>query len=49
VPPDGRDLVARGQVVHGGRSYAVANAEVTNADGKRVALATGSSAYRQPQ
>jgi len=45
VPPDGRDLVARGQVVHRGRSYAVANAEVTNADGKRVALVTGSSAY----
>jgi uncharacterized protein (TIGR00369 family) len=47
VPPDGRDLVARGQVVHRGRSYAIANTEVTNADGKRVALATGSSAYRQ--
>lgn len=47
VPPDGRDLVARGQVVHRGRSYAIANAEVTNADGKRVALVTGSSEYRQ--
>jgi uncharacterized protein (TIGR00369 family) len=43
VNPDGRDLVARGRVVHRGRSIAVASAEVTDADGKRVALATGTS------
>ena len=48
VPPDGRVLRARGHVVHQGRSYVVAEAEVTNADGKRVALATGSVAYRHP-
>lgn len=47
VAPDGRALVARGEVVHRGRSYAVAHAEVTNADGKRIALVTGSSAYRE--
>jgi uncharacterized protein (TIGR00369 family) len=43
VNPDGRDLVARGRVVHRGRSIAVASAEVADADGKRVALATGTS------
>jgi uncharacterized protein (TIGR00369 family) len=43
VPPDGRDLTARGEVVHRGRTVAVATAEVVNADGRRVALATGSA------
>jgi uncharacterized protein (TIGR00369 family) len=43
VSPDGRDLLARGRIVHRGRSIAVASAEVTDADGKRVALATGTS------
>ncbi len=43
VPPDGRDLSATGTVAHRGRSIAVAHAEVTNADGKRVALASGTS------
>ena len=46
VAPDGRDLLARSQVVHQGRSSVIATAEVTNADGKRVALLTGSAAYR---
>jgi uncharacterized protein (TIGR00369 family) len=41
--PDGRDLVSRGTVIHRGRTLAVANAEVQNADGKSVALATGSA------
>lgn len=41
--PDGRHLVGRGTVVHQGRRLVIANAEVVNAEGKRVALATGSS------
>jgi uncharacterized protein (TIGR00369 family) len=40
---DGRELVARGTVAHAGRTMVVAHSEVVNADGKRVALATGSS------
>jgi uncharacterized protein (TIGR00369 family) len=43
VRPDGRDLLARGRVRHAGRSIAVAESEVVNADGKTVALATGSA------
>jgi uncharacterized protein (TIGR00369 family) len=45
VFPDGRDLTARARVVHRGRTLAVSNAELTNADGKTVALATGSAMY----
>ncbi len=45
VFPDGRDLTAKAKVVHRGRRLAVSNAEVINADGKRVALATGSAMY----
>jgi uncharacterized protein (TIGR00369 family) len=41
--PDGRDLVARGTMIHRGRTISVANAEVRNADDKPVALATGSA------
>ncbi len=40
---DGRELLARGTVAHSGRSIAVGHSEVVNADGKRVALATGSA------
>ncbi len=40
---DGRELLARGTVAHAGRTIAVAHSEVVNADGKRVALATGSA------
>jgi uncharacterized protein (TIGR00369 family) len=47
VPCDGRDLVSVGTVVHRGRSLVIANAEIVNASGKRVALATG-SAMLQP-
>ncbi len=43
VYPDGRDLVARGRVRHVGRTVSVAEAELLNADGKPVALATGSA------
>jgi uncharacterized protein (TIGR00369 family) len=43
--PDGRDLRARGAVVHAGRTLVVTRAEIDNADGKLVALATGSSIY----
>jgi uncharacterized protein (TIGR00369 family) len=40
---DGRELLARGTVAHAGRTIAVAHSEVVDADGKRVALATGSA------
>jgi uncharacterized protein (TIGR00369 family) len=43
VSPDGKDLVGIGTVVHKGRSLVIANAELVNAEGKRVALATGSA------
>jgi uncharacterized protein (TIGR00369 family) len=45
VFPDGQNLTARGEVVHRGRTLAVTRAEITNAEGKPVALATGSSMY----
>ena len=40
---DGRQATARGTVQHAGRRIAVAHSEVHDADGKRVALATGSA------
>jgi uncharacterized protein (TIGR00369 family) len=43
VPPDGRDLMARGTVIHRGRSIAIGTSEVFDADGKKVAVATGSA------
>jgi len=43
VAPDGRDLMARGTVIHRGRSMAIGTSEVFDADGKKVAVATGSS------
>jgi uncharacterized protein (TIGR00369 family) len=43
INPDGREVVAHGRMVHRGRTLAVANAELLNADGKLVALATGST------
>ncbi len=45
VAPDMRDLTARGEVVHRGRTLAIASCRIENADGKPVALATGSSMY----
>jgi acyl-coenzyme A thioesterase PaaI-like protein len=43
--PDGRDLTARAEVVHRGRTLAIASCRIENADGKLVALATGTSMY----
>jgi uncharacterized protein (TIGR00369 family) len=43
VSPDGRDLVARGTVIHRGRSMAIGTSEVFDAVGKKVAVATGSA------
>lgn len=40
---DGRPAQARGRVIHAGRRIAVADAEVEDADGKAVAVATGSA------
>jgi uncharacterized protein (TIGR00369 family) len=40
---DGRPATAKGSVVHAGRRVAVANSEVTDADGRRIAIATGSA------
>ena len=40
---DARPALGRGRVVHAGRRLAVANAEVLDADGKPVAVATGSA------
>ncbi len=40
---DGRIATARGTVVHAGRRIAVANAEVKDADGRPIAVATGSA------
>ncbi len=45
VPPDGSELVARGEVIHAGRTIAITRAQVANAEGKPVLLATGSSMY----
>jgi uncharacterized protein (TIGR00369 family) len=45
VIADDRDLIAHGEVVHRGQQIVVARAEVVNADGKRVALATGSARF----
>jgi uncharacterized protein (TIGR00369 family) len=44
VAADGSTLEARAKVVHRGRSLAVSTAEVIAADGRPVALATGSAA-----
>ena len=43
VPADGRLVTARATVIHRGRGVAVMRAEVTNEDGKLVALTTGSA------
>jgi len=45
VFPDGNDLTARARILHRGRTLVIAAAEITNAEGKQVALATGSSMY----
>jgi uncharacterized protein (TIGR00369 family) len=45
VFPDGNEITARARILHRGRTLVVAAAELTNAEGKKVALATGSSMY----
>ena len=40
---DGREAAAHASLVHGGRRTAVARAEVTDADGRAIAVATGSA------
>jgi uncharacterized protein (TIGR00369 family) len=47
VPPDGRDVIGRATVVHRGRTLAVARADLTNEDGKPVAVATGTALIRE--
>jgi acyl-coenzyme A thioesterase PaaI-like protein len=43
VIPDGRDLVVRASVEQRGRTIAVSTARIDDADGKRVAMASGSA------
>ena len=43
VVPDGSLLTARAKLVHRGRSMALATAELFNADGKKIAVASSSS------
>ena len=45
VLADGRELTARAAVIHAGRTLVITRAEIENADGKPVALGTGSSMY----
>jgi uncharacterized protein (TIGR00369 family) len=40
---DGRDARAHGRLIHGGRRTAVASAEVVDADGRMIAVVTGSA------
>lgn len=44
---DGRDVIGRAQVVHRGKTLAVARAELENADGKSIAVATGTTLIRE--
>ncbi|MDQ3953450.1 MAG: PaaI family thioesterase [Actinomycetota bacterium] len=46
VTADGKDLTAYGKVVHRGRTLAIANADVVNAERKKVAFATGTVMLR---
>ena len=43
VTPDGRDLFARATVEQRGRTIAVSTARIEDADGRLVAMASGSS------
>lgn len=45
VFPDGNDLIASARILHRGRTLVIAAVEITNSEGKQVALATGSSMY----
>jgi len=43
VDPDGRELTGTARVIHGGKRVAVMTAEITDADGKWVAVASSSA------
>ena len=43
MSPDGRDLEAHGTVIHRSRSVAIGTSQVFDADGKKVAVASGSA------
>jgi uncharacterized protein (TIGR00369 family) len=45
VFPDDRPIVGKARLIHSGRTLAIVSVEIVNADGKQVALATGSSRY----
>jgi uncharacterized protein (TIGR00369 family) len=45
VFPDGEPIVAKARLLHRGRTLAIVGVAITNAEGKQVALATGSSMY----
>jgi uncharacterized protein (TIGR00369 family) len=45
VFPDDEPIVAKARILHQGRTLAIVGVEITNAEGKQVALATGSSMY----
>jgi uncharacterized protein (TIGR00369 family) len=45
VFPDDEPIVAKARIIHRGRTLAVTTVGITNAEGKQVALATGSSMY----
>jgi uncharacterized protein (TIGR00369 family) len=45
VFPDGEAIVAKARILHRGRTLAVVSVEIRNAEGKLVAIATGSSMY----
>jgi uncharacterized protein (TIGR00369 family) len=54
VPPDGRELLARGKLVHRGPEFLVSSVEVVDADGNRVALGSQTSVltagrYEEPK
>jgi len=46
VVPDGRELLARGSVIHHAENFVVASVEITDSDGNRVALGQQSAVVR---
>jgi uncharacterized protein (TIGR00369 family) len=47
--PDGSEITATGTVTHRGRQLAIASADLQDARGRRVAIATGTTALERPQ
>jgi uncharacterized protein (TIGR00369 family) len=45
---DGREACAQGRLIRGGRRIAVAGADVVDADGRSVAVASGSAVAHGP-